>query len=62
MHTPDPRVLMIEALIDGELNPSEKMNAEAVVESSIELRLLYDVLKKQKNAIKCAFTMGKNKH
>lgn len=59
MHTPNPRVLMIEALIDGELNPPEKANAETEIENSIELRLLYDILKNQKQAIKNAFlTIG----
>ena len=37
MNTLNPRVLMIEALIDGELNPPEKADAESEIESGAVL-------------------------
>lgn len=62
MNTINPRVLMIEALIDGELNPPEKVDAETEIANSIELRLLYDILRNQKQAIKNAFATNGPKH
>lgn len=49
------QILLIEALLDGELSGQDALTAIKVLNSSYEMKQLYNSLKEQKEAIKHAF-------
>ena len=56
------QMLLIEALLDGELSGQELLTAMTVLNTSEDLKLLYERLKEQKEAIKIAFLQVQSRH
>ena len=49
------QILLIEALLDGELTGEDLLSAMELLDSSKELQSIYNTLKAQKHAFKHAF-------
>ena len=62
MKIPQSQIMLVEALLDGELKGQELLSALRVLSSSPELKHLYDTLKEQQESIRQAFFLTRPPH
>ena len=55
-------IMMIEAFLDGELAMKDVPTIQKMMNTHSELKEVYEILKLQRNAIKCAFLSENRKH